>query len=315
MPLDPLKAPASRTRRAISALRGTVLATLGFVALILINLLQLFSLILLPFSKRAFRRLNRWCANTWWGLCVIGAEKLNGTRIIITGEDVPPRENAILVANHQQMPDIPAIMKLAHTKSRLGDLKFFVKKQLKWAPGVGWGMQFLDCLFIDRDWAADHDHIRQTFAQLVDNQVPVWLVTFVEGTRATRKKLEASRGFARSRGFAEMNHVQVPRTKGFVASVHGLRKHVDAVYDVTIGYTGGVPSLWQYAKGLVGQIHVHVRRFPIGALPETDEGLQEWLLERFAEKDRLLGRFYETGGFPATFETSTSAATRSCGGE
>ncbi|MFV2071682.1 MAG: lysophospholipid acyltransferase family protein [Thermoanaerobaculales bacterium] len=299
MPLDPLKEPASPVRRATGALWGTLLATSGFVALILINLLQLFSLVLLPFSRRAFRRLNRWCANTWWGLCVIGAEKLNGTRIIFSGEDIPDRENALLVANHQQMTDIPAIMKLAHTKFRLGDLKFFVKKQLKWAPGIGWGMQFLDCLFIDRDWAADHDRIRRTFAKLVDNRVPVWLVSFVEGTRATRTKLEASRDYARSRGCTEMDHVQVPRTKGFVASVHGLRNHVDAIYDVTIGYTGGVPSLWQYTKGLVGEIHVHVRRFPVETLPETDQGLHEWLLERFVEKDRLLAHFYQTGEFPA----------------
>ena len=299
MPLDPLREPASRTQRAVATFRGTVLAIFGFVTLILANLVQLLSLVLLPFSRSAFRRMNRWCANTWWGLCVVGAEKLNGTRIIITGEDLPVRENAILVANHQQMPDIPAIMKLAKTKGRLGDLKFFVKKQLKWAPGVGWGMQFLDCPFIDRDWASDQEQIQNTFAALVDNRVPVWLVSFVEGTRATRKKLEASREFARSRGLAKTNHVQVPRTKGFTASVQGLRSHITAVYDLTIGYEVGVPSLWQYVKGLVKRVHVHVRRFPIEDLPETEEGLRDWLLEHFVEKDRLLEHYYETRGFPA----------------
>ena len=299
MPLDPLREPASRTQRAVATFRGTVLAIFGFVTLILANLVQLLSLVLLPFSRSAFRRVNRWCANTWWGLCVVGAEKLNGTRIIITGEDVPVRENALLVANHQQMPDIPAIMKLAKTKGRLGDLKFFVKKQLKWAPGVGWGMQFLDCPFIDRDWASDQEQIQDTFASLVDNRVPMWLVSFVEGTRATHKKLEASREFARSRGLVQTDHVQVPRTKGFTASVQGLRSHITAVYDLTIGYEVGVPSLWQYVKGLVKRVHVHVRRFPIEDLPETEEGLRDWLLEHFVEKDRLLEHYYETRGFPA----------------
>jgi len=107
-------------------------------------------------------------------------------------------------------------------------------------------MQFLDCPFIDREWSSDREHIRSTFAKLVDNRVPMWLVSFVEGTRATRTKLEASREFARSRGLAETRHVQVPRTKGFTASVQGLRGHITAVYDLTIGYEEGVPTLWHW---------------------------------------------------------------------
>ena len=53
----------------------------------------------------------------------------------------------------------------------------------------------------------------------------------------------------------------IPRTKGFVASVEGLGDHLNAVYDFTIGYVDGVPSLWQYITGRVKQIHIHVRRF------------------------------------------------------
>ena len=302
MPLDPLREPTSRSKRRGAALRGTGMASVGFVTLMAANTVQVASLIVLPFSRPAFRRINRWCADSWWGLSVDGAEKVNGTRILISGDDLPMREDALLIANHQQMPDIPAIMKLAKTKDRLGDLKFFVKKQLKWAPGVGWGMQFLDCPFIDREWSSDSANIRRTFAKLVDNQVPMWLVSFVEGTRATRPKLEASREFARSRGLTETQHVQVPRTKGFTASVHGLRGHVTAVYDLTIGYEEGVPTIWQYLKGMVDRVHLHVRRFPIEELPETEEGLREWLLERFVEKDSLLEHFYRTGEFPVSLE-------------
>ena len=66
---------------------------------------------------------------------------------------------------------------------------------------------------------------------------------------------------------------------------------------MTIGYVDGVPSLWQYARGLARCAHMHVRRYPIGELPESDEALARWLHERFAEKDERLGRFYETGAF------------------
>jgi hypothetical protein len=94
----------------------------------------------------------------------------------------------------------------------------------------------------------------------------------------------------------------VPRTKGFVASVEGLRSHIDAVYDITIGYEIGIPTLWQYIKGLVQRIHVHVRRFEIDSLPESADGLRLWLLDRWEEKDELLEHFYQTGTFPESLE-------------
>jgi 1-acyl-sn-glycerol-3-phosphate acyltransferase len=294
MPLRPLK----DSRDPLASLRGVVILALGFSTLLPLNLLQLLSLAVLPFSRKAFRGVNRWCADTWWGWCVAGAERFNNTKIIFTGEDVPKGENVLLVSNHQQMPDIPAIMKLAKTKDRLGDLKFFVKKQLKWVPGMGWGMQFLDCLFIDRDWASDREKIRRTFARLVDDEVPLYLVSFVEGTRLTLPKLEAAQHYARQNGLREPRQTLVPRSKGFAASVEGLRNHIDAVYDLTIAYEGGVPSLWQFIKGMVERVHMHVRRFPIAELPDSTDGLRDWLFARFEEKDRLLEHFYETEAFP-----------------
>jgi lysocardiolipin and lysophospholipid acyltransferase/lysophosphatidic acid acyltransferase/lysophosphatidylinositol acyltransferase len=293
MPLEPLKVQGG----PIATLRGVILLAIGFGTLLPFNLLQLLSLVLLPFSRRAFRGLNRWCADTWWGWCVTGAELVYGVRVIFTGDDVPMRENALLIANHQQMPDIPAIMKFCKTKDRLGDMKYFVKKQLKKVPGMGWGMQFLDCLFIDRDWASDHEEIRKTFDRLVSGKVPVHLVSFVEGTRLTLAKLEVAQSYANDSGLTVPRHTLVPRSKGFAASVEGLRSHITAIYDLTIAYEEGVPTLWQYIKGLVRRIHVHVRRFPIEDLPHSADDLRQWLLTRWEEKNDLLEHYYATGSF------------------
>ncbi len=303
MPLEPLKDRSG----PLATLKAVTLLVFGFATLLAVNLLQTLSLVVLPFSRKAFRAVNRWCADTWWGLCVSAADHLYKVRIVFTGDDVPMRENALVVANHQQMPDIPAIMKFCKTKDRLGDMKYFVKKQFKWVPGMGWGMQFLDCLFIDRDWMADRDSINRTFARLVNGRVPVHLVSFVEGTRLTLPKLAAARDYARTHGLRQPVHTLVPRTKGFVASVEGLRGHIDAVYDLTIGYDDAVPSLWQYLKGLVRRIHVHVRRFPIADLPESADGLRRWLLDRWHEKDDLLEHFYVTGAFPQRPDLDTGS--------
>ena len=40
-----------------------------------LNFLQMLSLVLIPFSRPAFRAVNRFYANAWWGWCVIGAEE------------------------------------------------------------------------------------------------------------------------------------------------------------------------------------------------------------------------------------------------
>ena len=94
------------------------------------------------------------------------------------------------------------------------------------------------------------------------------------------------------------SHLLVPRTKGFVAAVLGLRGYIDAVYDVTIGYEGGVPTLWQFVEGLPKVAHLHVRRFPMSTLPEADEAVAAWLIARYREKDDLLDGFYRDGRFP-----------------
>jgi len=298
MPLPPLSNGERFADRLWRNIRVAIPVIFWFGFLIVINMTQTLSLVIKPFSPSAFRRVNRWCASTWWGGCVVFAERFNGTRIIVSGEELPINENVLVVSNHQQMPDITTIMALARGKGRLGDLKFFVKYAVKWVPGVGWGMQFLNCPFLKRDWSADREKIDATFDTLVRERIPMWLVSFVEGTRATEAKIRASAEWAVERGIEPTRNVLIPRTKGFVASVEGLGDHLNAVYDLTIGYVEGVPSLWQFITGRVKQIHVHIRRFPADELPKIETELKQWLMERFYEKDALLEEYYETGAFP-----------------
>ena len=80
---------------------AAVVTAIGLGSLFAINLLQTCSLLLVPVSQRAFRRVNRWCANVWWGACVVAAERCNGTRLVVTGAAVPLEENVLVVVNHQ----------------------------------------------------------------------------------------------------------------------------------------------------------------------------------------------------------------------
>jgi len=276
-------------------MRGAVVAAALFSSLLLINLLQTASLVVRPLSMSSFRRFNRLAAATFWGACAKVTLAVHRTRVVFSGDVELPRENAVLIANHQSMTDVQVLFLLARRERRLGDLKWFVKHSLKYWPGIGWGMTFLDCLFVRRDWAADRRRIEAVFSKLLGAKVPVWLVSFVEGTRLSAAKLARARDYAAGQARELPRHVLLPRARGFVASVTGLTGHVGAVYDVTIGYVGGLPSLWQWAKGQMREVHLHVRRYPLTELPASPEALAAWLEERFREKDERLERFYASG--------------------
>jgi len=253
------------------------------------------SLIFRPFSRTLFRRANREIANAWWSACDLWSEHWWNIEIRITGDEIPVEENALVVSNHQTMADITTLFRFARSKHRLGDLKWFVKDPLKYIPGIGWGMVFLDCVFLKRDWKSDRTHLDQTLSRFKEDNIPIWTISFVEGTRIRPHKLARSQEYARAQGLEPLNHLLMPRHKGFVASVQGLRGHLDAVYDATIGYEQAVPSLWQWAQGYVKRVNVHVKRHSVTELPMDDEGLQGWLYTRFLEKDERLERYYQTG--------------------
>jgi len=299
MPLPPLENPQNLARRLSGMARGLPAVTLLGSMLLALNAVQTAAALMIPFSHRRFRALNRALANLYWGWCTSAAELVHGVSIDISGDPVPARESAIVVVNHQQMADIPFLLFLARDKDRLGDMKWIVKDIIKYVPGVGWGMYFLDCFFVKRDWTRDRKKIEATFSRIKKDNVPLWLVTFVEGTRISPQKIERSRDFAAEKGLQPLDHLLIPRTKGFAASVVGLRDHVDAIYDVTIGYSDGVPSLWQYIKGLAPGAHLHVRRFGVEEMPSGEDEIANWLHERFCEKDRLLDHFYTHGRFPS----------------
>lgn len=251
-----------------------------------------------PFSKEAFRDVNRRCARFIWGIWVVMAERLVGTEIRFTGDPIVRSENAMVIPNHQSMADVMVLLAYGWRSARLGDMKWFVKDIIKYVPGPGWGMSFLDCIFVERDWARDQHKIARLFGKFKAEGIPIFLVSFLEGTRKTDAKHAKAVAFAQERGLYVPRNTMVPRTKGFVATLSGLRSHLDAVHDVTIAYHGPIPSLVECFAGRTRRIDVHVRRYPVASLPEGEEQLTTWVRDRFKEKDDLLEAHAAQGHFP-----------------
>src|SRR5688572_21973099 len=93
------------------------------VLLLAMNVVQMLSLALLPFSGRAFRYVNRTCAGLWFNCLIFFLEKGLRVEFVRTGDALPRGENAFMIANHQSGADIPALVAVAYPLGRTGDLK------------------------------------------------------------------------------------------------------------------------------------------------------------------------------------------------
>jgi 1-acyl-sn-glycerol-3-phosphate acyltransferase len=278
---------------------GILITFFLIISLLVINLFQLLSLVLFTFSKQKFYCFNRFCAKLWWGSLVFSIKNLQGVKIIYSGDFIPANENALIISNHRGLTDVLFILCLAQECNRLSDLKWFVKDVLKFVPGVGWGLWFLGNLFVKRNWTADRNSIESTFHVIKHLRIPIWLISFLEGTRLTQKKFLDSQEYAKRQGIYPLRHLLIPRTKGFVASISGLEDHLEAIYDITLGYIGTVPTIGDIITGHLNPVHLHVRRFPVSKLPKGSEALSTWAMQLYIEKDQLLDSFNLNGSFPS----------------
>lgn len=91
--------------------------------------------------------------------------------------------------------------------------------------------------------------------------------------------------------------------------INKLRESVEYVYDFTVGYSGihygeipqelyPLPGVY-VNKAQPKEINVHLRRFAIKDIPETEPEFVEWVRARWKEKDDLMEEFYTTGKFPS----------------
>lgn len=123
------------------------------------------------------------------------------------------------------------------------------------------------------------------------------LISYSEATRYTPEKYEEARSWCKKNDKPLPKHLLYPRVKGFVTTVQHLRKaaHMTAVYDLTIAYSKGhkflsAPSMWEtLSLSNLSQVRgykfeVHVERFELKSLPETDDGLATWLEQRWLAK-------------------------------
>lgn len=264
----------------------------------------------LPAPPHPLIAFKSYTLRTWMRIFIGHFEHAARMTLTVTGDPAAPADRAVVISNHRSWYDTVTLYSLARQVGGDGDVKFVAKNSLFWCPVFGFAGWVLDVvIFIAREAARDARVLDDTYAGLSDRGGwPFWLISYLEGTRRTRKKLAEAQAFARNRGLRPLQHVLQPRTKGFLTAVKALRGTATAVYDITLGYqedrTAERDVSPDFLTALLvptktdSVIAVHQRRFDLADVPEGDEELKAWVYKLFEEKDKLLDEFYRTGKFP-----------------
>ncbi|XP_031479553.1 probable 1-acyl-sn-glycerol-3-phosphate acyltransferase 5 isoform X1 [Nymphaea colorata] len=251
------------------------------------------------FSVRCSRRMTSFFFSKWLSLWPFLFEKINKTKVVWSGEIVPPGERVLLLCNHRTEVDWMYLWNFAIRKGRLGYIKYILKNSLMKLPIFGWGFHIFDFIPVERKWEHDELLIREMLSTFLDPLDPLWLIVFPEGTDYTEQKCLRSQQHAKENGLPILKHVLLPKTKGFSVCTELLRNSLDKVYDVTIGYKHRCPSFMDNVFGVEpSEVHIHVRHFPLQAIPTSESEAADWLLNLFQQKDSLLSDFHSKGHFP-----------------
>ncbi|KAF7140771.1 hypothetical protein RHSIM_Rhsim06G0036800 [Rhododendron simsii] len=235
----------------------------------------------------------------WLSLWPFLFEKVNKTKVIFSGETVPPMERVVLIANHRTEVDWMYMWDLALRKGCLGYIKYVLKSSLMKLPIFGWGFHVLEFIPVERKWEIDEPILRQMLSTFANPLDPLWLAVFPEGTDFTEQKCKRNQKFAAENGLPVLKNVLLPKTKGFYTCLEILRGSLDAVYDITIAYKHRCPSFVDNLCGVdPSEVHIHVQRIPIKEMPLSESEAATWLINAFQHKDELLSQFVAEGHFP-----------------
>jgi 1-acyl-sn-glycerol-3-phosphate acyltransferase len=256
--------------------------------------------LLLPFKpiRNGCRRVLTAIGSGWIAVNNLNQRLLNGIRWDVRGIDnLDPKGWYMVVANHQSWVDILVLQNIFHRK--IPFLKFFLKKELFWFPFLGqawWALDFPLMKRYSRRFLKKHPHLIGKDLEITRKacekfrNIPVSVMTFVEGTRFTEEK------HARQR--SPYTHLLRTRAGGMAFVLAAMGDKLQHIVDVTIAYPQGKFSFWDFLCGRVKEIKVRVKAMPIESQivgdylrdPRFKRNFQNWLNGLWLEKDQALGR-------------------------
>lgn len=246
--------------------------------------------------RNGCRRVISAIAASWSRVNNFVMHRFVNTRWEITGtEGLKKQLSYLVIANHQSWLDIVVLQNTFVKK--IPFLKFFIKDQLKWIPLLGWAWWGLEFPFMKRysqALLAKKPHLRgkdiETTRKACEKfkQMPTAVMNFVEGTRFKSEK--------HTKQNSPFPHLLLPKAGGIAYVLSVMGQQIDKILNVTIVYSGGPKSLWQFLCGEVSSIRIHVEQLTVDAKLIGDYfndkqfkgDFQEWLNAIWQKKQLLI---------------------------
>ena len=157
-------------------------------------------------------------------------------------------------------------------------------------------MQYMVNIFISRRWETDEKEFKKKLYYYNAIDLPVQVMLFPEGGDLTSKSKAKSDAFADANNLKRYDRCLHPRSRGFLYVMEALRSGgLDAVYDITVGYPDALAkeeSNLLSGEYIPREIHYNICHYKAEDLPTDEQGLTQWLYERWEEKENMLKLFY-----------------------
>lgn len=150
----------------------------------------------------------------------------------------------------------------------------------------------------------------RSFASDAAALAPTHFLLFPEGMllegQDRKSMIAKSVEFAKREGRPQLQHLLLPRTTGFSASLESLREASPVIYDCCIAFKGydgqtfvhqnmSIFSLFRMIQNKIpNEVHIRIKRYSM----EEVMGNSLWLDRKWAEKETLLKHFVRQGYFP-----------------
>ena len=124
------------------------------------------------FPNLAYNLSSGIAESVWRGIQFIFT-RINRANIVVSGDELPHGESAIVVSNHVEWTDFYMIQALAIKARMLGRCRWFAKQQLKWVPFLGWGLWAMGMPLVSRKWMVDKREMDRVFHGVIKRKWPL----------------------------------------------------------------------------------------------------------------------------------------------
>lgn len=257
----------------IYSLNGLMSVSLYFLNTIVwfipIFIFSLIKLIPINSLQVTLSRMADQCATFWISINSLNQIIFSRCRIDSTlPKTLTKNEWYLVISNHQSWVDILVLQRLFNRK--IPFLKFFLKHNLIYVPFLGlawWGLDFPFMKRYSKSEIAKNPSLKgkdlettKKACKKYENK-PVSIMNFVEGTRFHSSKLNSPLPIALG-----LKHTLPPKSAGIAFVLNAMGRRLTKIINVTICYSEGIPSYWDFVCGKVHNIKVEVETIGVDEL-------------------------------------------------